>query len=361
MNTIRNVAKKLNQKLYPQKLLYTPEWLVLGVNNICNLHCKMCDVGLKINDTNFAVNLTGTKPINMPLDLIKKVIDQSHQFYPNVKLGYAFTEPLIYPHLIESLTYANERKLFTAITTNALTLKHKAADFVKSGLNDLYISLDGPETIHNFIRGHKNSFGRAIEGIQEMVALKAKTEISIFCVITEWNIGHLNKFLQEIKHLPLKQVGFMHTNYTTQSMADDHNQLLQGEYPATYSNTEEINLDKMDLGILYEEIKEISSSKYPFKVTFSPELHTAEELRKFYHKPNEFIGKACNDVFRNIMIKSDGSVIPAHGRCYNLTIGDLYEDNLKEIWNSEVISKFRSKLIQHNGLFPACSRCCSAF
>lgn len=355
------ILKTINQKLYPQKLLYAPDWLVLGVNNICNLHCKMCDVGLKINDTNFSVNLTGTKPINMPLELIKKVIDQAHHYYPSVKLGYAFTEPLIYPHLIESLTYANEKNLFTAITTNALTLKYKAKDFVKSELNDLYISLDGPETIHNEIRGHKNSFGRAIEGIEEMMMLNAKTEISIFCVITEWNIGHLQEFLKEIKHLPLKKVGFMHTNYTTQSMADNHNKLLQGEYPATYSNTGEINLDKMDLSLLYEEIEDINSSKYPFKVSFSPELNTKEGLHKFYHRPNEFIGKVCNDVFRNVMIKSDGSIIPAHGRCYNLSIGNLYEDNLKNIWNSEVIAKFRSKLMKHSGLFPACSRCCSAF
>ena len=156
----------LNHRIYPQKLFHAPHWLVLGVNNICNLHCKMCDVGLKINDTNFAVNLTGTKPINMPLELIQKIMDQAAMYYPNVKLGYAFTEPLIYPHLIESLAYANERNLFTSITTNALNLKHKAAGLVDSGLDELYISLDGPEEIHNHIRGHKNSYGRAIEGIK---------------------------------------------------------------------------------------------------------------------------------------------------------------------------------------------------
>ena len=321
----------------------------------------MCDVGLKINDTNFAVNLTGTKPINMPLELIQKIMDQAAMYYPNVKLGYAFTEPLIYPHLIESLAYANERNLFTSITTNALNLKHKAAGLVDSGLDELYISLDGPEEIHNHIRGHKNSYGRAIEGIKEMISLKPDMKISVFCVITEWNIGQLDEFLSELKHLPLQQVGFMHTNFTTNEMADAHNQLLASDYPATYSNTEEIDLSKMDLGTLTEEIREIRSKDYPFKVTFSPELNTSEEINIFYHKPEQKIGKICNDVFRNIMIKSDGSVIPAHGRCYNLTIGNLYDESIKDIWNSSIISKFRKKLIAHDGLFPACTRCCSAF
>ncbi len=353
--------KSANKRFYPRKLFYSPEWLILGVNNICNLHCKMCDVGLKINDTNFAVNLTGTKPINMPLELIKKVMDQAALYFPNVKIGYAFTEPLIYPHLIESLAYANDHKLFTTVTTNALNLKQKALGLVEAGLDEIYISLDGPEKIHNHIRGHKNSYNREIEGIKELIEHKPDMKISVFCVITEWNIGSLHDFLMELKHLPLQQVGFMHTNFTTNAMADAHNQVLHTDYPATYSNTEEIDISKMDLDVLIKEIQSISKENYPFKVTFSPELHTKENISTFYLKPEIKIGKICNDVFRNVMIKSDGSVIPAHGRCYNLTIGNIYEESIKEIWNSSIISKFRKKLIEHDGLFPACTRCCSAF
>jgi len=61
------------------------------------------------------------------------------------------------------------------------------------------------------------------------------------------------------------------------------------------------------------------------------------------------------------MIKSDGSVIPAHGRCYNLTIGNIYNDDLNKIWNGEIIKKFRLNLNKNGGLLPACSRCCSSF
>ncbi len=321
----------------------------------------MCDVGIQSNDTNFAVNLTGTKPLNMPLELLKKVMDQTARYYPKTKLGYAFTEPLIYPHLIESLEYAQELDLFTSITTNALNLKQLADDLGRVGLNELYVSLDGPEAIHNYIRGHKSSFQRAVAGIERLCDHQNSPEVSIFCVLTEWNIGHLEEFIEQIKHLPLKQVGFMHTNFTTRSMADSHNALLMGNYPATYSNTEEIDVSKMDLGLLQKEMALLRTSSYPFKITFSPEIHSTEELNKFYHHPNELIGKRCDDVFENIMIKSDGSVIPAHGRCYNLTIGNLYNDNLKEVFNSKIISKFRKDLINHGGLFPACSRCCSAF
>lgn len=123
--------------MLPGKLYYSPKWIVLGVNNLCNLHCKMCDVGTQYNKSNFFTNLMGSKPVNMPKDLIWKIIDQTARFFPGTKLGYGFTEPLIYPHLIESLEYANQLGVYTSITTNGLNLRKQAEGLVKSGLNDI--------------------------------------------------------------------------------------------------------------------------------------------------------------------------------------------------------------------------------
>jgi len=112
---------------------------------------------------------------------------------------------------------------------------------------------------------------------------------------------------------------------------------------------------------LRDEIIEINKSDYPYTISFSPEINTEDDLNTFYNQPEKLIGKICNDVYRNIMIKSDGSVIPAHGRCYNLTIGNIYDNSLKEIWNSKTVADFRKDLMNAGGLLPACSRCCSAF
>lgn len=354
-------AKNANIRFYPKKLFFGPEWLVLGVNNICNLHCKMCDVGVNYNQSNFFENLMGSWPINMPMELITRVIEQAARFYPRTKLGYAFTEPLIYPHLIKSLTLAQHHELYTSITTNALTLKRHAKALAVAGLQDIFISLDGPQAIHNEIRGHKSSFQRALQGIEALLMEETPPQISIFCVITEWNIGHLCDFINELKQLPLKQLGFMHTNYTPESLAASHNLVFGNEYPATASNMEEINLENMDLALLWEEMQQVKAMDVSFPITFSPELPHRAALEQFYHHPEIKIGKRCGDAFRTIMIKSDGSVIPAHGRCYNLTLGNLYEHSLKEIWNSSTAAKFRNTLIKAGGLLPACSRCCSAF
>lgn len=359
--SIINKVKSINAAIYPQHLFYAPEWLVLGVNNICNLHCKMCDVGNGNVESNFSQNLIGSKPLHMPIELIKTIYDQAALYYPNTKIGYAFTEPLVYIHLEESLQYAKEKKLYTSITTNALTLPQKAEMLCDNEVNDIFISLDGTEEIHNYIRGNKNSFQKAIAGIEKLLSIEKHPNISVYFVITEWNIGNMKTFADFFKKYPLKELGFMHTNYTPLHIAEKHNQLYGNTYHSTLSNTTEIDIDKMDLELLFNQIKEIKRASYPYKIGFSPNIDTMEQLQKFYLRPEELFGKKCNDVSRNIMIKSDGTVIPAHGRCYNLKVGNLYEQTLNEIWNSTVISKLRTDLSHAGGLFPACSRCCSAF
>jgi Fe-coproporphyrin III synthase len=358
---IKEKLQSFNHRYYPGHLFHAPQWLVLGVNNICNLHCKMCDVGTGTTGTNFSDNLVGTRPLHMPLELIKLVIDQAHRYYPKTKLGYGFTEPLAYTHLLESLDYANQKKLYTSVTTNALNLKTYADGLCKAGLDDIYISLDGLEETHNAIRGHKSSFQRAIEGIELLLAQPGRPGISIFCVITEWNITELKSFADYFSKFPLKQLGFMHMNFTPADVAEKHNQLYGASYPATASNIDQINTGSINLQLLQQQIEAIKKSQYKFPVTFSPDLDTMPQLETFYQHPGIIIGKRCNDAFSNIMIKSDGSVIPAHGRCYNLTTGNLYESTLKEIWNSAVAAKFRKDLIKAGGLLPACARCCSAF
>lgn len=357
---LTRLLKYSNKKYLPENYKFGPDWIILGVNNTCNLHCKMCDVGTKNTETNFATNLIGTSPLNMPLELYKTIIDQTKLYYPSAKIGFAFTEPMAYPFIVEAIAYAKENGFFTSVTTNALLLPNKAEAIVKAGLDEIFISLDGLETTHNEIRGNEKSFAKAIEGIEKLVQLPNPPKISIASVITEWNISELLAFVNYFRSYPIEGICFMHSVYGTYEIAHLHNERWGKEYAATATNVDEVDLNKFDLSLLLEQIHSIKNETYPFKIAYSPELHTMEALKEYYLMPNHFIGKKCNDVFTMMMFKSDGSVIPAHGRCYNLTVGNIYKQNIKEIWNSSVFGKFRKDLKEAGGFLPACSRCCSA-
>jgi len=361
MSIINRVLKKANKVVSPGKLFFDPEFIILGVNNVCNLHCKMCDVGTQNLETNFAQNLLGSHPLNMPLELFKKIVDQTATSYPKAKIGYAFTEPLVYPHLKESLIYAHQKGLKTTVTTNALNLKRKAQDLIDGKVDELFISLDGLEKTHNYIRGNNKSFQKAIEGIEFIRSLENPPEISIFCVITEWNYTELVQFANYFASHPIKHLGFMHQNFITETAATTHNELYGSLYHATHSNIKGIDFSKIDLPSLEIEIAEINKNDYPFTTSFSPEINSFDKLEKYYNEPETKLGKTCNDVFTNLMIKTDGSIIPAHGRCYNVPMGNIHKNTIKEIWNGTTYSKFRIDIVKAGGLFPACNRCCSAF
>jgi len=54
-------------------------------------------------------------------------------------------------------------------------------------------------------------------------------------------------------------------------------------------------------------------------------------------------------------ILSNGDAIPLT-RCFNLKLGNIYENSISEIWNGESYRKLRKELIK-NKRFPVCTRC----
>ncbi|MFQ5754132.1 MAG: radical SAM protein, partial [bacterium] len=99
-----------------------PEWLVLCINNFCNLHCKMCDVGLDEKHTVFYANLIGKNPQNMTLQLLNTILEQAESFWPRPRIGLAFTEPLVHVHILDFCRAIAQRGFYCSITTNGYLL-----------------------------------------------------------------------------------------------------------------------------------------------------------------------------------------------------------------------------------------------
>lgn len=357
--SLARLARRANRRVLPSRLLYGPSWVILGVNNVCNLHCRMCDVGTGEEGSNFYQHMTGADPVQMPEALARRVIDQLATSFPKAKLGFAFTEPSVWPPLVAAVGEAARRGVFTSVTTNGLLLPKLAGPLAAAGLDELAVSIDGPAEIHDAIRRRAGSFDRAIAGIRAALDTPRPPRVSVFCAVTEWNIGHFATFLEALRPLRLERVGFMHTVYVSEAAATEHNSVWGARYSATPSNTRELALDRYDLDALWAEMIAIRGMALPFPVSWSPELGSRAELERYYRDPAPF-GRRCADAFENVMVKSDGTVIPAHSRCFPVVGGNVYEQDLAEIWNAPAFGRLRADLLAAGGLFPGCSRCCSA-
>jgi Fe-coproporphyrin III synthase len=358
---MRRSLRKLNERLLPGHLAFGPQNIVLGVNNFCNLRCLMCDVGTANTQTNFGANLMGSKTKSMPWEVFQDVVDQTAAFWPGTHLAFVYTEPLAWSPLGRALAYASQSGLPTSVTTNGLLLPRRAPELADGVCGRLNVSLDGPEQIHDRIRRREGSYSRAVEGIKALAALPNPPELSVFCTITQWNVGSLVNFVRTMSTLPLKQVGLMHNNFVTGEQADHHNARYGDRWHATASNVFESDPAHIDLELLARELREISATRYPVPVLIQPHRVSFEELHTYYLRPGQLIGRRCNDATRNLMIDSDGEAIPVHGRCFRFPIANIASTPLNDIWHHEKLSELRRALKQAGGLLPACSRCCGGF
>ena len=360
-NALLPRLRTLNERVLPERLLFGPTHVVLGVNSFCNLHCVMCDVGTGDSQTNFGANLVGAKARSMPIDLFRHIADEINAFCPTAHLGFAFTEPLAWPSIGEALAISQDRGLQASVTTNGLLLMRHLDDLAHGRCRDLAVSIDGPEAVHDRIRRHVGSYARAVAGIEALATRPGAPEIAVYCTITELNVGWLRPFLQEMSRLPLKRVGLLHNNFVTAEQAENHNLSYDGLLHATASNVFLTDPAKIHLRVLAEELQEIERTAYPFPVLIQPQVTDVQTLETYYRRPETPFGRACHDVSRMLMIDADGEAIPAHGRCFRFPIGNIRDQSLASIWNHRGLSELRRTLRQAGGLLPACSRCCSGF
>jgi Fe-coproporphyrin III synthase len=358
---LSNRVRRLNEIILPGHMMFGPAHVVLGVNNFCNLRCVMCDVGTGNSETNFGSNLTGAKVRSMPWDTFKLVADEAHGLWPRAHLSFVYTEPLAWPLIGRALHYARKLGQWTSITTNGLLLPRWAKEIVSARCGAVSVSLDGPQDIHDRIRRKIGSFARAVEGITTLASLPDRPRIGVYCAISEYNVGSLRQFLDDIRDLPLQEVGLLHTNFVTTQQAEDHNRKFGDVLYATPSNVFEVDPARVDLTQLSDELLEISASRYKFNVRISPNFSSLQDLSVYYRHPEIPMGRECRDAFKSLMVDPDGEIIPVHGRCYRFPIANVHDGDLKSVWNHEKVSRLRKLLSQSGGLLPACTRCCSAF
>jgi MoaA/NifB/PqqE/SkfB family radical SAM enzyme len=348
---------------------HSPEWLILGINNVCNLHCTMCDVGLGESGTMFWANLIGDTPHNMTLDLLHEILRQAHAFRPRPRVSLATTEPLIHPKIVDFTRAIVNQGFYCVIVSNGTTLPRLAPALVERGVHEIMLSVDGPAAVHNRIRGGTESFEKACRGAELVTATRARLRrryplLRISFTVSEQNYNHILEFIQAVEPLRPAAIHISHLNFITEEMAQAHNAGYGGDLAVARSNLGVMEPAAFDTGAIWAELDRVrayvASRNAPFPtLTITPNLASRQSVDTFYREPLTFVsGPRCADPWKMMMIKTDGTVIPAHSRCYNFPIGSMQTSSLYDLWNNDRFWTFRQTLRRAGGTLPACSRCC---
>jgi len=327
-----------------------PFVIFITINNKCNMKCKTCDVGQKQPSPLYKDMMRSTQ---LKPGAWKAFIDQVAPYRPSFDIGT--TEPLLYDGLIEVLDYMKQKQLSCCLTTNGWMLPQLAEKIANTKVEKFIVSIDGPQEIHDTIRGVKNSFERAISGIQKLKALNKNIKIGINYTISNHNYTYLKQTLEALdKEIQWDSFLFIHPSFVTNKMAQDHNTIHKG-HTAFAVDVSGVELDKIDIDILRKQIADIKERYKTKDIRFHPDI-PLKSLDAYYHNPSSFVtARRCVVPWRYANITSNGDVIPLN-RCQMFSFGNICESDLKEVWNSSPYRDFRRRLRKF-GAFPICTRC----
>jgi MoaA/NifB/PqqE/SkfB family radical SAM enzyme len=148
-------------------------WLPGG----CNLRCKHCYVA-SWEDT---PSLTADELAALTRRLVRQGL---------VDVVIPGMEPLRRPELWPIIEAAREEGARSiGITTNGTLLKRNVTQLLESGLTVMNVSLDGPEHVHNALRG-KGVFGLVARGIGELRRCSQQLRLITNTTLTTLNVAY---------------------------------------------------------------------------------------------------------------------------------------------------------------------------
>jgi MoaA/NifB/PqqE/SkfB family radical SAM enzyme len=241
-------------------------------------------------------------------------------------------------------------------------LEQHADMLVHSGLDELVVSLDGTEDVHDSIRG-RGVYRKVLNGLRRLKQAKAekphtKLRIIVNCCINDRNCGSLTDFARwmiDQEGIYMLSFTFMYfvTGKASHAQAADFHDLGQ----TSPSQIKGIPLSSIDTGRLWDQVREIKKMAFPYRVSFNIDMPSPETLHNYFHAPEISLGKKrCLIPWNRATILHNGDCI-IHNRCIAYKTGNILEMNFNEIWNGPAYRAFRTRL-KKAGLFPVCARCC---
>ncbi|MGG1618894.1 radical SAM/SPASM domain-containing protein [Paenibacillus sp. NRS-1782] len=341
-----------------------PKWVFLQLLESCNLRCRMC----------YEWGENGPyreKKILKELDIevVKDIIQTCQPAQPYYELYGG--EPLLYPHIEEVLKAITEAGSKVHMPTNGTLLEKYAELLVAYPPERIWISLDGPREVNDAQRG-KGVFSKALKGIDKLYKLRAQTgssypQIGISTVVTPSNYKHLETFFFEALDISkLDCISLELQAYITQQNHDHYAGVLRKEF-----GVQEAPLSKgfvcdpaifadIDAAKIAKQVRRIADycNEHGMYLNTYPKELSEDNIQKYFSADwfsMSKIKKRCPFPWVSTEINARGDVTSCHA-FYDLTLGNVNESSISEIWNGEKYKQYRRYLRKQ--LFPICQSCC---
>jgi len=319
---------------YPVQLSSLPI-LILNVHSRCNCRCVMCDIWKRENNDQFRAQ-----------DLERHRLSLENLGVRQVVLTGG--EPLLHNDLAALCDFFREQNIHLTLLTTGLLL-YKRAEEIATLFDDIIVSLDGPQNIHDAIRRVSGAYNLIHKGIAAVRHHSPSVPITCRTTVQKANHRHLCETVDAAKAIGLDSISFLAADLTSEAF--NRPLLWPGEKQS------EIGLTVEETKALEEEIERLIL-EYETDIAHKYIVESPVKLRKIPRRFHEHLGllspeaPICNAPWVSAVVDVDGSVRPCF---FHRTMGSLTSSTLEEVINGNAAQSFRRSLDMENN--PTCQRC----
>jgi MoaA/NifB/PqqE/SkfB family radical SAM enzyme len=257
-------------------------------------------------------------------------------------------EPLLHRNFEALCNFLKECNIRVTLLTTGLLISKFAAVIVK-GVDEVIISLDGPEDIHDQVRRVKGAYRLIGDGICAMKHRSPGIPVQGRCTVQKSNHRLLRQTVAAAKALSLDSISFLAADATSQAF---NRELV---WPGQKQN--QIMLTHQEVEALEEEIAALILER-------TVEIHnryireSEAKLKRIARRFREHLGELspiapqCNAPWVSAVVEVDGSVRPCF---FHKNIGNTAGSTLGHIINGHEAQTFRASLkVSENAI---CQRC----
>lgn len=309
--------------------------LILNVHENCNCKCRMCDIW--------------KRPAGAELSLERVAAYQSSIRSLNVRqVVLTGGEPLLHSRFRELCELLKQSEVRITLLSTGLLLQ-KRADTLVDCVDEIIVSLDGPEETHNVIRRIPRAYQLMRDGIAAVKKIHPPMAIRARSTIQSANFRYLRQTVTAAKGLGCDSISFLAVDTTSQAFNRD---LV---WPT--SNQNEIGLAPHEISHLEEEI-ELLIEECAAQIQSGFIVECPEKLRRIARYFRQRLGElppsspSCNAPWISAVVEVDGSVRPCF---FHRRVSDTVTLPLHEAINTTDAKKFRQTLDVDNN--PVCQQC----
>ncbi len=291
--------------------------IILSLTNQCNLRCVMCQIPQQGGGD------------ELTTDEVKGMVRDALKLKARV-IVFSGGEPLLRKDIFELISFVRAHNLKSCLTSNGTLIDGEAARNLSSaGVNVVNISIEGPEDVHDALRG-KGNFKKALSAINNLA--RYKIEATMATLVCRQNYAFLSYCMELAHRMGVTTVKFQPFNEIF--LVDKERQ-------------KDFFIPAADIESFRANIEHTIDLSKEYRIATNP----ADYLRRLPYylcgQPGSYSapGGGCASLVTSCPISAKGEVL----LCWVLAdkvLGNIKTTGLSEIWNSKAHKRLKDETLK---------------